>query len=226
MARRLGADAAMADGLFDRLPNFQYATTAEILDIRDELAGSLSSFRQGVRELTKDIDLAPEDPQFGAEIEDAWNLRVAPALDEIEETIKENTSLRDIAKRAVKDTGALTAMGLTPAATLAVATGPVAEYLTAAGLVVGYGLTAARALIGEHEELRRAKRPSSTSSTARMLRSGGQTVRSSSSPAARLSSAASRCAAAASTLNLGPGWPCSLSGLRYSTVLQWRALST
>ncbi len=49
-------------------------------------------------------------------------------------------------------------MGLTPAATLAVAAGPVAEYVTAAGLVVGYSLAAARALIAEHGEVRKAKK--------------------------------------------------------------------
>jgi hypothetical protein len=158
MARRLGADAAMADGLFDRLPNFENATTSEILDIRDELAGSLSAFRQGVRGLTEDIDLAPEDPQFGAEIEDVWNLKVSPALDEIDETIRANTSMLDLMRRAVTDPTGLTTMGFTPASALAVAAGPVAEYLTAAGLVLGYSLTAARALIGEHEELRKAKK--------------------------------------------------------------------
>jgi hypothetical protein len=160
MARRLGADAAMADGLFDRLPNFQYAKTREILDIRTELSGSLSAFRRGVRSLTDDIDLPTEDPHFGDEIEDAWNQKVVPALEEIEATIAENKSMADLMRRTVKDSigGAAIGGAVTLPATLAVAAGPVGAYITAAGVAVGYSTAAARALIDEYQEIRTAKK--------------------------------------------------------------------
>ena len=103
MARQLGADAAMADGLFDKLPNFQYAKPREIIDIRTELSGSLSAFRQGVRGLTDGIELAPEDPNFGNEIADAWNQKVVPALSDIEAAIADNRSMSDLMRRTVKD---------------------------------------------------------------------------------------------------------------------------
>ncbi|WP_433576614.1 hypothetical protein [Nocardia brasiliensis] len=97
VAERLGRDAAMAQGLFDRLPNFVHATTSEILDIRKELASPLHRFRQGVRDLTNDLQIPAEDVGFAAEVHDAWNLKVAPALVEIEEIIANDTSLRRLA---------------------------------------------------------------------------------------------------------------------------------
>ena len=68
IAKRLGQNAAMADGLFDRLPSFEHATTSEILDIRTDLSPSLRAFRNGVSSLTEHIEVAPEDPQFGNEV--------------------------------------------------------------------------------------------------------------------------------------------------------------
>lgn len=160
MARRLGADAAMADGLFDRLPNFQYATTREILDIRTELSGSLSTFRQGVRSLTTDIDIAPEHPDFSREIADAWNDKVAPAIEEIENTVAENKSMRDLMRRVVKDPigGASIGGAVTLPATLTVAAGPPAAYIAVAGLVVSGSVATGRALIDEYCEIRSQKK--------------------------------------------------------------------
>jgi hypothetical protein len=153
MARRLGKDAAMADGLFDRLPSFQYATTSEILDIRSELSGLLRAFRKGVSSLTTDIDVPPEDADFGREIEYAWNNTVADALDEIEATIRENSGMKDLMKRVVKDSVAGGAIGVaaTGACSLAVAAGPVGQIMTATGMVYGLAWGAARALIAESD---------------------------------------------------------------------------
>ncbi len=53
VAKRLGQHALMADGLFDRLPLFPYASTSEILDIRTELSPALGAFRAGVSRLTE-----------------------------------------------------------------------------------------------------------------------------------------------------------------------------
>ncbi|USC16194.1 hypothetical protein [Rhodococcus sp. 11-3] len=161
-ARRRGRDAALANGLFDRLPNFEHATMSEILDIRQELHAPLHRFRQGVREITKDIDTAPEDPQFAHEIEDAWTIKVAPALDEIENAINENTSLSDLVRRTVLDPGGQVAAG--GLAALGVAVGPasgipaaVALMLTgAAATVGGGGLAAARSILAQRAAVREA----------------------------------------------------------------------
>lgn len=155
MARQLGADAAMADGMFDRLPNFQYATPREIIDIRTELSGSLAAFRQGVRGLTDGLEVVPEDPDFGNHVVDAWNQKVAPAIEEIEETIAENRSMSDLMKRTVKSPLGATSIGgfATLPATLAVAAGPIGAFAAAAGTVVGYGVATTQALIDEHKEI-------------------------------------------------------------------------
>lgn len=160
MARRLGSDAAMANGLFDRLPTFEYATTREILDIRTELSGSLSAFRQGVRGLTEGIVLAPEDPDFVHEIVDAWNQKVSPALDELEATIAENRSMRDLMRRTVKDPigGAALGGAATLPATMAIAAGPISAYVAAAAVAVGCGIATARALIDESRDVHDAKK--------------------------------------------------------------------
>lgn len=156
MARRLGADAAMAEGLFDRLPNFQYATTREILEIRTELSGSLLTFRQGIRDLTKDLNTAPEHPDFSNEIADAWNQKVAPSIEEIENTVAENKSMRDLVTRIVKDPIGGTSIGtaVTLPETLAVAAGPAAALIAIAGVAVGCTVATGRALIDEYREIR------------------------------------------------------------------------
>lgn len=160
MARQLGADAAMANGLFDKLPNFQFAKPREIIDIRTVLSGSLSAFRQGVRSLTDEIELHPEDPNFSNEIADAWSQKVAPALDEIAATIAENRSMSDLMTRTVKNPIGATAVGgaVPLPATLAVAAGPVQGLITFTGLAVGFGLATTHALIDESKEIRSAKK--------------------------------------------------------------------
>jgi hypothetical protein len=158
-ARRLGKNAAMADGLFDCLPSFQNATTSEILDIRTELSPSLGAFRHGVGSLAENLEVMPEDPNFGDEVEYAWNLKVAPAIDEIEETIRQNRSMTDLMKRFAKDSlgaGALS-LGATAPFSIAVAAGPVsaAEFGAAAAMVFGTAWGTARALIDENDAIKK-----------------------------------------------------------------------
>jgi hypothetical protein len=156
LSRRHGSDAAMASGLFDFLPNFPHAKTSEILEIRQALETPLKAFRLGVRELTKNIDLDAESPQFGSEIEDCWNLRVRPALDEIEENIQENSGMRNLLGRAMRDGASLP--GLTAAVTLGgafgVAAGPMTTVPLAAGAAVGISVAALRAYLDQGEALK------------------------------------------------------------------------
>lgn len=154
-ARRRGRDASLAAGLFDRLPNFEHANMSEILYIRKELRDPLHRFRQGVRQITKDIDIAPEDPQFGHEIDEAWTTTVAPALAEIEATVEENSSLRDKVRRMASDPATLT--GVVGVAGLGIAAGPasalpaaVALMLSGAAAAVGVSLAAVRTDLAQH----------------------------------------------------------------------------
>lgn len=154
-ARRRGRDASLATGLFDRLPNFEHANMSEILDIRQELRDPLHRFRQGVRQITKDIETAPEDPQFAHEIDEAWTTTVAPALAEIEAMIEQNSSLREKVRRVASDPAALS--GLVGAVGLGIAAGPasalpsaVALMLSSTAAVVGGGLAAIRTDLTQH----------------------------------------------------------------------------
>jgi hypothetical protein len=157
-ARRLGGDAAMAEGLFDRLPNFPHATTKEILDVRSLLASPLTRFRVGVRELSKEVELNPEDPQYGMAVEDAWNLKVSPALLEIEDAMLTNTSLKNLAARSIRDPAGLATLGGAAAlpATLAVAAGPATALSAVAAFAVGLSATAVRGLLAQGDTLREA----------------------------------------------------------------------
>jgi hypothetical protein len=158
LARRLGSDAAMAAGLFDRLPNFPYATTSEILDIRRALARPLTQFRTGVRGLTEAIQVPPESPDFANAIEDAWNLTVAPALDEIEEAIRNNSSLGDLMSRSVKDaltSGTALGSALSLAGSMYVGAGPTVTIPLAAAVAVGFSLNQARAFMAQSADLKK-----------------------------------------------------------------------
>jgi hypothetical protein len=160
IARRLGKNAAMADGLFDCLPSFPNATTSEILDIRTELSPSLGAFRKGIGSLTENLDVAPEDPDFGNEVEYAWNETVAPQIDEIEEIVRQNKSMTDLMKRFGRDSIGGGAVGLAASAPfgLAVAAGPIGQMMTATGMVFGAAWGTARALIDESDAIEEAKR--------------------------------------------------------------------
>jgi hypothetical protein len=160
-ARRHGRDAALASGLFDQLPNFEHATMSEVLDIRDELRNPLQRFRQGIREISKDIETVPESPQFAHEVADAWTHRVAPALAEIEDAITENTSLRDLVRRGVQDPAGLTGIGGVTG--LVVAAGPASGASSAAALFLsstvataGLGVAAIRANMAQRAAVKEA----------------------------------------------------------------------
>ncbi|MFK4363236.1 hypothetical protein, partial [Rhodococcus sp. 27YEA6] len=115
----------------------------------------LHRFRQGVRQITKDIETAPEDPQFAHEIDEAWTTTVAPALAEIEAMIEQNSSLREKVRRVAADPAALS--GLVGAIGLGIAAGPasalpsaVALMLSSTAAVVGGGLAAIRTDLTQH----------------------------------------------------------------------------
>ena len=93
--------ARVAAELFENLPGFPEATLEEIRDIRDELAPHLEGFRRGIIEISTTIQSAPWDTDFPHEVERELQLRVHPAVAEIEEQVKANSYLKEIAHRAV-----------------------------------------------------------------------------------------------------------------------------
>lgn len=135
LARRRGRNAAVANGFFDNLPYFERATVDEILDIRIDLRKPLGKFREGVQSISKDIDSNPEDPQFPHIIEDAWTTTVAPALDEIDELFRENSSYMDLLRRGIADPAGLAGLG--GLGSMAVAAGPASGMAAAAAMMLG-----------------------------------------------------------------------------------------
>lgn len=78
--------------LLSRLPRFEEVSLEETLDIRDELAGPLTRFRAAVVELA-------EGDESGASIETIWLSMVAPALQELDESVEQNGYLRRLTER-------------------------------------------------------------------------------------------------------------------------------
>jgi hypothetical protein len=92
-----GAQAMTASGLMGRLPTFPDATVDEILDIRDELAPALTRFRGEMVTLSKTFTSPAWEEGFADEVHDAWAESVHPAIDAIDESVRENKSLLNAA---------------------------------------------------------------------------------------------------------------------------------
>lgn len=87
------AQAMAASGLMGRLPTFPGATVNEVLDIRSELAPSLTRFRASMVTISKDFTSESWESGFQDELHDAWVGTVHPAIQEIEEMVRDNRSL-------------------------------------------------------------------------------------------------------------------------------------
>ena len=90
----------------------------------------------------------------------AWNTEVAPALDEIEATIKDNSSMSDLLKKMITDpTGAATAgAGAILPGSLGIAAGPMQAFIAAASVVTGTTIAAVKSLIKESDAIAEAKK--------------------------------------------------------------------
>jgi hypothetical protein len=87
------AQAIMASSLMGRLPTFPDATVDEVLDIRTELAPSLTQFRGAMVTIAKTFNSAPWESNFDDEVHDAWVETVLPAVERIEVSVRDNASL-------------------------------------------------------------------------------------------------------------------------------------
>jgi hypothetical protein len=87
------AQAMAASGLMTRLPTFPAATVDEVLDIRSDLAPSLTQFRSAMVTISKGFTSAAWESGFEDELHDAWVETVYPAIEAIEESISQNSSL-------------------------------------------------------------------------------------------------------------------------------------
>lgn len=91
------AQAMTASALMGRLPTFPTATVDEVLDIRKELAPSLTQFRGAMVTISKTFTSAAWEDDFEDEVHDAWVESVLPAVEAIEASVHDNRSLLALA---------------------------------------------------------------------------------------------------------------------------------
>ncbi len=87
------AQAMAASGFVGRLPTFPTASLDEVLDIRAELAEPLTRFRSAIVTVANGLTSEAWEINFEDEIHDAWVERVAPAIAEIQEWVRDRQSL-------------------------------------------------------------------------------------------------------------------------------------
>ncbi|WP_203757620.1 hypothetical protein [Catellatospora bangladeshensis] len=133
-----GAEAAVGTGLWGYLPGFPHADMSEIIDIRRTLDGPLGRFRAAVHGLASGVDISAEDPGFAEVLDQKWLYEVKPALDEIDERIRQDASLLSLAGRVAR--GAFEPLRTAAAGAglggLTIAAGPAKWIAAAAGLAV------------------------------------------------------------------------------------------
>jgi len=91
------AQAMTASALMGRLPTFPNATVDEVIDIRTELAPSLTQFRSAMVTIAKTFTSAPWESDFEDEVHDAWVGTVLPALEVVDSSVQNNKSLLSLA---------------------------------------------------------------------------------------------------------------------------------
>lgn len=88
-----GKQSVLAGALLERLPLFDEATIDEILDIRKELYKPLVRFRKAIIIFSEDMRTAAWDKDFPGEADQLFHKDIAPAVLEIEESLKSTKSL-------------------------------------------------------------------------------------------------------------------------------------
>ena len=91
------AQAMTASALMGRLPTFPNATVDEVIDIRSELAPALTQFRSAMVTISNAFTSAAWEKDFEDEVHDAWVESVLPAVEAIDASVKDNTSLLSLA---------------------------------------------------------------------------------------------------------------------------------
>jgi hypothetical protein len=106
------AQAMTASGLLARLPTFPQASVDEVIDIRADLDGPLSRFRAAMVSASRGFSIEPWDAAFEDELHDFWIETVSPAVQELGEEVRENSSLLATAA-GIAGTAKATVPGLT-----------------------------------------------------------------------------------------------------------------
>ncbi len=97
-----------------RLPLFDAASVGEILDISREFDRPLVRFRGAVMEFSEGMRASGWDPDFAGDAEAILVREVAPAVQEIEDTVRDNNLLAELWPRLTRpqDWGAGATIGM------------------------------------------------------------------------------------------------------------------
>jgi hypothetical protein len=96
-----GRHSGLAANLLQRLPLFDEASVDEILAIRSELDRYLVRFRGSVLKYSSQIESEAWSDDFESEADEVFIRDVAPAILDIEDAVKSNSYLSNLATRAV-----------------------------------------------------------------------------------------------------------------------------
>jgi len=146
---RRGSEVTAATAFMGFLPCFPEMPMDEVLDLRKRLQNPLVRFRAVIGEMSREFQSRPFDLDFAREIEDAWRLRVEPALRDIREALAEHGLLREVASVAMGDPRRILAEA---GAVLIAANSPIVSLSHFLGLMAAIGTpvadTAGRAILG------------------------------------------------------------------------------
>jgi hypothetical protein len=94
-----GKETGLAADLLARLPVFPTATVREVLDIRRELEPHLKRFRSAMITFSQGIKNASWDESFPFDAEQVFRRDVEPAVEKIEEEVKANRFIAELARK-------------------------------------------------------------------------------------------------------------------------------
>lgn len=96
-----GKHSALAANLLERLPLFEEAEIDEILDIRRELDRPLKRFRSAIIKFSEGIKNASWDEEFSHDAEVVFIREIEPAILDIEDAIRSNNYLVNLARKII-----------------------------------------------------------------------------------------------------------------------------
>ncbi len=112
-AERRGRHGGLSGDLLQRLPMFERADVAAVLDVREELSEYLGAFREAVADSASTIGSASWDSsRFAEEANLVFRETVGPSVERIEQRVKNDRSLKELTYRyAPPFLGGIASMG-------------------------------------------------------------------------------------------------------------------
>ncbi|HKZ81475.1 MAG TPA: hypothetical protein VJ124_24615 [Pyrinomonadaceae bacterium] len=138
---------AFASDMFRRLHVFDSASIRDVLLVRGELDKHLVRFRKSVIEFASDVASSPWDDDFEKETELLFRKEIAPAILDLEDEIKSNNFLGQLARKAVDRP-----LVLTPGATLSLVLSQLTSLPDEIAGGFGIGISAAALVYDAYKE--------------------------------------------------------------------------